>query len=216
MEINNRMKEVLEAELSRLGLNIQRESSSVLSVLQKNDPIAFIHDNGEIHYPANAEAALAHQIPIIVGKIWEIESTYRNAAQLGISSLNSYRSMLEYNHHVLAGRYDGDGEFRFVTWEMNSERTGFAMGHYFYRNEYEKAKDDFLMRSGLLDKGRVFDSDQISSLYTALLYHSINDATLGDNEKQSIDLLLQKIESLTPHPPNPLHSPLQAELDLEQ
>ncbi|KAF4318072.1 hypothetical protein G195_008683 [Phytophthora kernoviae 00238/432] len=49
---------------------------------------------------ANAEAALTHQIPLIVGKIWEIESTYRNAAQLGISSLNSYRSMLEYNHHV--------------------------------------------------------------------------------------------------------------------
>lgn len=216
MEINNRMKEVLEAELSRLGLNIQRESFSVLSVLQKNDPIAFIHDNGEIHYPANVEAALIHQIPNIVGKVLEIERSYRNAAQLGISSLSSYRSMLEYNHHVLAGRYDGEGEFRFVTWEMNSERTGFAIGHYFYRNEYEKAKDDFLMRSGLLDKGRLFDSDQLSSLYTALLYRSINDPTLGYNEKQSIDLLLQKIESLTPHSPNLLHSPLQAELDLEQ
>ncbi|MEK3698057.1 hypothetical protein NYE33_13930 [Paenibacillus sp. FSL R10-2199] len=216
MEINNRMKEVLEAELSRLGLNIQRESSSVLSVLQKNDPIAFIHNNGEIHYPANAEAALAHQIPSIVGKVWEIERSYRNAAQLGISSLSSYRSMLEYNHHVLAGRYDGDGEFRFVTWEMNNERTGFAMGHYFYRNEYEKAKDDFLMRSGLLDKGRLFDSDQLTALYAALLYRSINDSTLGYNEKQSVDHLLQKIESLAPPSPSLLYPQIQTELDHEQ
>ncbi|WP_339310840.1 hypothetical protein [Paenibacillus sp. FSL M7-0896] len=216
MEINNRMKEVLEAELSRLGLNIQRESSSILSVLQKNDPIAFIHDNGEIHYPANSEAALAHQIPNIVGKVWEIESTYHNAAQLEISSLNSYRSMLEYNHHVLAGRYDGDGEFRFVTWEMNNERTGFAMGHYFYRNEYEKAKDDFLMRSGFLDKDRLFDSDQLTSLYAALLYRSINDSTLGYNEKQSVDHLLQKIESLAPPSPSLLYPQIRAEVDHEQ
>ncbi|WP_052769869.1 hypothetical protein [Paenibacillus sp. IHB B 3415] len=216
MEINNRMKEVLEAELSRLGLNIQRESTSVLSVLQKNDPIAFIHQNGEIHYPANAEAELAHQIPSIVGKVWEIERSYRNATQLGISSLSSYRSMLEYNHHVLAGRYDGDGEFRFVTWEMNSERTGFAMGHYFYRNEYEKAKEDFLMRSGLLDKGRLFDSDQLSSLYAALLYRSLNDSTIGYNEKQSVDHLLQKIESLAPPFPSLLYPQIQAELDHEQ
>ncbi|WP_156118694.1 hypothetical protein [Paenibacillus sp. FSL P4-0081] len=210
------MKEVLEAELLSLGFNIQRESSSVLSVLQKNDPIGFIHDNGEIHYPANVEAALAHLIPSIVGKVWEIETTYHNATQLGISSLGSYRSMLEYNHHVLAGRYDGDGEFRFVTWEMNNERTGFAMGHYFYRNEYEKAKDDFLMRSGLLDKGRLFETDQLSSLYAALLYRSINDSTLGYNEKQSVDHLLQKIESLTPPSPSLLYPQIQAELDLEQ
>ncbi|MDQ0192515.1 hypothetical protein [Paenibacillus wynnii] len=69
MEINDRMKEVLEAELSRLSLIIQHESPTVLSVLQANHPIAFIHDNGEIHYPANEGSELAHQIPSIVGKV---------------------------------------------------------------------------------------------------------------------------------------------------
>ncbi|AIQ13806.1 hypothetical protein [Paenibacillus durus] len=201
MDLTNRLQQVLQFQLSALGLRLDPESDSMWTVLYKKEPLAFIQKSGEILYPADNRTALSRRISPVVFEAWEMENAYQQAFPLNIASVSSYRNLLQYNRHVLAARYDQGGQFTFVTWEFNHDQTGVTLGHYFHRNAYSEAKEDFMLRSGLLNERKWFHSDQLALLHSALLYRSIHDQDLQYGERQEVEQLLNQIEEHLPAAP---------------
>ena len=70
-----------------------------------------------------------------------------------------YRLLAEFNDVVLAG-HERDRAYgvEFITWERTYDRTGVWQGHY-YENNYSGARQDFAVRSGLLDQDRLFTNE---------------------------------------------------------
>ena len=70
---------------------------------------------------------------------------------------------VSYTH--LPSRYGVE----FVTWEWSYGRTGLWQGHYYDPgsgpNGYLSAKQDFCVRSGLMDQHRLFTNEQLAEVY---------------------------------------------------
>ncbi|MBW4085244.1 hypothetical protein [Paenibacillus sp. S150] len=176
-------------------MDSQTNPDEAFVVSYHDQPTAFIQEDGFILYPADRPKELAFRVAPIVSQVWEMERAYQEAPPMNVHSVSEYRKLLEYNRHVLAARYDGEGEFRFVTWEINAERTGLALGHYFYQNEYGKAKEDFLSRSGLAEKTTFIGPHELSVIRAALLYRGAQDRDMGVEEREDIDRLLHQIDA---------------------
>ena len=77
-------------------------------------------------------------------------------------------SSSEFNGAVLAGHPSRYG-VEFVTWEWSCGRTGLWQGHYYDPgsgpNGYLSAKQDFCVRSGLMDQHRLFTNEQLAEVY---------------------------------------------------
>ena len=65
-----------------------------------------------------------------------------------------YRVLADFGSAVLAGHPTERG-VQFVTWEWDFDREGVHHGHYF-QDDYDAAKRDFTVRSGLVQKGALF------------------------------------------------------------
>lgn len=198
MKTSDRLLEVLHYQLTEAGLILDSKyyPDDACIVSYQDDPVAYIYENGLIAYPPDRLNEHANQVAPIVSKVWEMERAYQEAPPMNIPSVSEYRKLLEYNRHVLAARYDGEGHFRFVTWETNTERTGLALGHYFYQNKYERAKEDFITRSGLSKKSNVPGPYELSVIRKALLYHGAQDLDIGVEERIALDRTLLQIESI--------------------
>ena len=73
-----------------------------------------------------------------------------------------YRVLADFGDAVLAGHPTERG-VRFVTWEWDFDREGVHHGHYF-QDDYEAAKRDFTVRSGLLPKEVLFEPEQLAEI----------------------------------------------------
>ncbi|WP_044482071.1 hypothetical protein [Paenibacillus antibioticophila] len=198
MKTSDRLLEVLRYQLTEAGfiLDSQNYPDDACIVFYQDDPVAYIDENGFIAYPSDSPNEFAIQVAPIVAKVWEMERAYHEASPTTIPSVSEYRKLLEYNRHVLAARYDGEGQFRFVTWETNAERTGLALGHYFHLNKYEKAKEDFITRSGLAKESNILGPHELSVIRKALLYRGAQDLNMGAEERIALDRTLLQIESI--------------------
>ncbi|MFQ7453577.1 MAG: hypothetical protein ACLRNQ_21685 [Flavonifractor plautii] len=56
---------------------------------------------------------------------------------------------------------------QFVTWARDYDRSGVNNGHY-YMEDYQGAREDFALRSGLVARERVFDRERLEGLRQAV------------------------------------------------
>ena len=87
-----------------------------------------------------------------------------------------YRVLADFGSAVLAGHSTERG-VQFVTWEWDFDREGVHHGHYF-QDDYEAAKRDFTVRSGLVQKDALFEPEQLAEIYRALRFVREQDETL--------------------------------------
>ena len=100
------------------------------------------------------------------------------APQLKATDLTGdYRILADFGDAVLAGHPTERG-VQFVTWEWDFDRKGVHQGHYF-QDDYEAAKRDFTVRSGLVQKGALFEPEQLAEIYHALSFVREQDETLS-------------------------------------
>ena len=86
------------------------------------------------------------------------------APQLKATDLTGdYRILADFGDAVLAGHPTERG-VQFVTWEWDFDRKGVHQGHYF-QDDYEAAKRDFIVRSGLVQKDALFEPEQLAEIY---------------------------------------------------
>ena len=107
-----------------------------------------------------------------------------------------YRVLADFGDAVLAGHPTERG-VRFVTWEWDFNREGVHHGHYF-QDDYEAAKRDFTVRSGLVQKDALFEPEQLAEIYRALAFVREQDESLSCGRDRELAELMEQVSGLLP------------------
>lgn len=199
MEVTERLLEVLRHELSKDGLTVRQPGPDEALVISRDDqPLAYVQDDGFVLYPVGGYQESSKHIAPLVSQVWEMERAYQEAPFMAIDSVSEYRKLLDYNGYALAARYDGNGQFTFVNWQYTFDKSAVSLGHYFHKNTYSEAKEDFLFRSGLADNVTAFRPDQLAVIREALLFRGMQDAELSSEQREDMDRVLHWIDALLP------------------
>ncbi len=132
-----------------------------------NKIIFKIDSKGGIFYAADKQYSnivnkLHGKIENDVRNTKEFLEVIDNSPELTAVDLNvPYQKLLEYNDVVLAGTEHSNGSFEFVTWDCKNN----SLDHGHYYEDYERAKEDFAKRSGLLPESQIFSADERFELY---------------------------------------------------
>ena len=119
------------------------------------------------------------------------------APRLNASGLDGdYRVLADFGSAVLAGHPTERG-VQFVTWEWDFDREGVHHGHYF-QDDYDAAKRDFIVRSGLVQKDALFEPEQLAEIYHALSFVREQDETLSFGRDQELAELMEQVGGLLP------------------
>ena len=155
--------------LHRAGFETQPLEDSQMPVYWNGVPLCRITGKGSVFYrredadTPQAEDAL-YRVEDIAAKTLEYMTAMEAAPQLKASGLDGdYRILADFGGAVLAGSPSKYG-VQFVTWDWDYDRTGLSHGHYFMEN-YDGAKRDFAIRSGLIHKEQLFSPEQMTEIY---------------------------------------------------
>ena len=107
-----------------------------------------------------------------------------------------YRILADFGDAVLAGHPTERG-VQFVTWEWDFDRKGVHHGHYF-QGDYEAAKCDFTVRSGLVPKDALFEPEQLAEIYRALAFVREQDESLSFGRDRELAELMEQVGGLLP------------------
>ena len=127
----------------------------------------------------------------------EYMAILKNAPLLKAGGLTGdYRVLADFGSAVLAGHPTERG-VQFVTWEWDFDREGVHHGHYF-QNDYEAAKRDFTVRSGLVQKDALFEPEQLAEIYRALAFVREQDETISFGRDRELAELMEQVGGLLP------------------
>lgn len=171
-EEKNRYLREAAIVLAREGFQTDRTHTDGLRVQLDGVPLCEVTDNGGI--------------------------TYRNEDINEPERINAKDKVLaDFNGTVLAGVQSKHG-VHFVTWDWAYGHTGVCHGHYFMEN-YAGAKQDFAIRSGLIQKERLFTPEQMTEIYRCCADSVDGDffELTGEQEKM-IRSVQQQIEECVP------------------
>ena len=198
-----RYLEEVRIPLHRAGFETLPLEGEQLPVLWNGAPLCRITGKGSVFYrredadTPQAEDAL-YRVEDIAAKTMEYMTAMETAPQLKASGLEGdYRILADFNGTVLAGMHSKHG-VQFVTWDWDYDRTGLSHGHYFMEN-YDGAKQDFAIRSGLIHKEQLFSPEQMTEIYRCCA-----DSVDGDffdltaEQEKVIRSVQQQIEDCVP------------------
>lgn len=127
----------------------------------------------------------------------EYMAILETAPRLKASGLDGdYRVLADFGDAVLAGHPTERG-VQFVTWEWDFDRKGVHQGHYF-QDDYEAAKRDFTVRSGLVQKDALFEPEQLAEIYRALRFVREQDETISFGRDRELVELMEQVGGLLP------------------
>ena len=127
----------------------------------------------------------------------EYMAILETAPRLKASGLDGdYRVLADFGDAVLAAHPTERG-VQFVTWEWDFDRKGVHHGHYF-QDDYDAAKRDFTLRSGLVQKDALFEPEQLAQIYHALSFVREQDETLSFGRDQELAELMEQVGGLLP------------------
>ena len=198
-----RYLEEVRIPLHRAGFGTLLVEGEQLPVLWNGAPLCRITGKGSVFYRREdvntplAEDALL-RVEDIATQTMEYMTAMETAPQLKGSGLEGdYRILADFNGTVLAGMHSKHG-VQFVTWDWDYDRTGLSHGHYFMEN-YDGAKQDFAIRSGLIHKEQLFSPEQMTEIYRCCA-----DSVDGDffdltaEQEKVIRSVQQQIEDCVP------------------
>ena len=130
----------------------------------------------------------------------EYMAILETAPRLKASGLDGdYRILADFGDAVLAGHPTERG-VQFVTWEWDFDRKGVHHGHYF-QEDYDAAKRDFTVRSGLVPKEVLFEPEQLDEMHRALTFVCEQDEGLSIGREKEIKTIMEQIKCLLPESP---------------
>ena len=198
-----RYLEEVRNPLHRAGFETLPLEGEQLPVLWNGAPLCRITGKGSVFYrredvsTPQAEEALI-RAEDIAARTLEYMTDMESAPQLKAGGLEGdYRILADFNGTVLAGTHSKHG-VQFVTWDWDYDRTGLSHGHYFMEN-YDGAKQDFAIRSGLIHKEQLFSPEQMTEIYRCCA-----DSVDGDffdltaEQEKVIRSVQQQIEDCVP------------------
>jgi|GEM_PF-145889 len=157
-------------------LNLSNEGPGENSAMHfsLNDmPLCHISSDGVIsyfpeHLNTEEKKAIYRQLEDISEEVKIYVRAMEEAPPLNAVDLrDGYKLLCEHANIVLAGKDMGEHGYQFVTWQYTYDRKGVTLGHY-YHNNYAGAKEEFAVRSGLIDKHKLFEPEELKEIYRLL------------------------------------------------
>ena len=198
-----RYLEEVRISLHRAGFGTLPVEGAQLTVLWDGAPLCRITGKGSVFY--RREDADTPQAEDVLYRVYEIvRNTAEYMRQMETAPVlkadgleDGYKVLADFNGTVLAGVQSKHG-VHFVTWDWAYGHTGVCHGHYFMEN-YAGAKQDFAIRSGLIQKERLFTPEQLTEIYRCCA-DSVNEDffELTDKQVELIHSVQQQIEICVP------------------
>lgn len=188
----------VKGRLRREGFTVEMPEEAVVTVSIAGYPLCHINGSSGIRRE-KLEGGLEHtcdQAVSIARSTAEYRELMESAPLLKAEGLTGdYRLLAEFNNVVLAG-HERDSAYgtQFVTWERTYDRAGLWQGHY-YENNYDGARQDFAVRSGLLDQDRLFTNEQLAEVYRCI--HETLDSSypITDSRREILQTVCKQIEN---------------------
>lgn len=197
-----RFLEETATRLRQNGFTVEPIEDHHLPVCWEKGRLCRITGRGSVFYrredadTPQAEDAL-FRVEDIAAKTLEYMTAMETAPRLKATDLTGdYRILADFGDAVLAGHPTERG-VQFVTWEWDFDREGVHHGHYF-QDDYEAAKRDFTVRSGLVQKDALFEQEQLAQIYHALSFVREQDETLSSGRDQELAELMEQVGGLLP------------------
>lgn len=195
-------------ELSRLLSNgdfgtVYDAENERLKIDYAGAELCAVFPSGQIRFqPENIEPddrhAAFNKARDLADRIREYVRACEKAPALKATDLqDGYRQITEHNGIVLAAKDMREHGFEFVTWLRSYDGAAVGNGNYF--TDYDAAKKDFAVRSGLIDKKRVFSDGQLENIYRSLSFTRDIDDCLTFDYEQQIKELMRQIEGVLPY-----------------
>ena len=197
-----RYLEELKISLVHAGFEPERIEDQHLPIRWEDHYLCRISGRGSVLYrQENVDSIRAQDALQTVIDIAKMTSEYmailETAPRLKASGLDGdYRILADFGDAVLAGHPTERG-VQFVTWEWDFDREGVHHGHYF-QDDYDAAKRDFTMRGGLVQKGALFEPEQLADIYRALAFVREQDESLSFGRDQELKELMEQVGGLLP------------------
>ena len=188
--------------LHRAGFETKPPEDCQLPILWNDAPLCRITGKGSVLYhQENVDSIRAQDVLQSVIDTAKMTSEYmvilEYAPRLKASGLTGdYRILADFGDAVLAGHPTERG-VQFVTWEWDFDRKGVHHGHYF-QGDYEAAKHDFTVRSGLVPKDALFEPEQLAEIYRALRFVREQDESLSFGRDRELAELMEQVGGLLP------------------
>ena len=197
-----RFLEETAIRLLQNGFTVEPIEDHHLPVCWKKGRLCLISGRGSVLYRQECVdvpgAQDALQAVIDTAKMTsEYMAILETATLLKASGLTGdYRVLADFSSAVLAGHPTERG-VQFVTWEWDFDREGVHHGHYF-QQDYDAAKRDFTLRSGLVQKDALFEPEQLAEIYRALRFVREQDESLSFGRDQELAELMEQVGGLLP------------------
>ena len=197
-----RYLEELKISLVHAGFEPERIEDQHLPIRWEDHYLCRISGRGSVLYrQENVDSIRAQDALQTVIDIAKMTSEYmailETAPRLKASGLDGdYRILADFGSAVLAGHPTERG-VQFVTWEWDFDREGVHHGHYF-QDDYEAAKRDFTVRGNLVQKGALFEPEQLAEIYRALAFAREQDESLSFGRDQELKELMEQVGGLLP------------------
>ena len=196
------------AELARrlraAGITAGHPEKNRLTVLLNNQPVLSVSAGSDVFLlPAGSNqpeaGELYHKVAQTADEVYAYVEAVQTAPLLHASGLSEkFHLLADFGGAVLAGRELENGwGYQFVTWIWDHDRTGVSHGHY-YEEDFQGAKQDFAVRSGLISKAQLFSPEELTQLYRATDYLLDGGPEPEDGQLKALQTSRTKIEYTVP------------------
>lgn len=194
----------LAHRLQAAGITTGHPERNQLTVLLNDQPVLFVSSESDVFLlPAGSNppeaSELYHKVAQTAEEVYAYVEAIQTAPLLHASGLSEkFHLLADFGGAVPAGRELGNGwGYQFVTWIWDHDRTGVSHGHY-YEEDFQGAKQDFAVRSGLISKAQLFLPEELTQLYRATDYLLDEGPEPEDGQLKALQTSRTKIEYTVP------------------
>lgn len=194
----------LAHRLQAAGITTGHPERNQLTVLLNDQPVLFVSSESDVFLlPAGSNppeaSELYHKVAQTAEEVYAYVEAIQTAPLLHASGLSEkFHLLADFGGAVLAGRELGNGwGYQFVTRIWDHDRTGVSHGHY-YEEDFQGAKQDFAVRSGLISKAQLFLPEELTQLYRATDYLLDEGPEPEDGQLKALQTSRTKIEYTVP------------------
>ena len=190
---------MLQKELAkrlRARYDTKMDGNGWLEVSSDGIPLCRIKYNGQFQSNANKNLSDEYRSKIAdiqdeISMVREYVGLYEHAPQMKADGVSDYRQLAAFGDTVLAATYSEKNGFMFCTWKQNADGDSVFWGD--YSPNYEYVKEAFAVRSGLVNKHRLFSENESAYLCRCVDFAKGNCETLTYEQERQLDKLQEKL-----------------------
>lgn len=188
--------------LRQTGFGVLPSADDLLPIEKDGQPLCRVASDGSVRYYTQDVATverehICNQVMDIATITAEYMKLMEKAPVLKVDGLNeTYKLLADFNGTVLAGHPTEYG-VQFVTWEWSYGGTSLWQGHY-YGNNYEAAKQDFAVRSQLIQAKQLFTDEQFAEVYRCIHETLESDYPITSERQRLLVDTAEQIEYAVP------------------